>query len=133
MVAKAKGRGRYDVLHVGDVESVLTDPHCVGLDLILACDVFVYIGNLRSVFRSVAKRLTPKDGLFAFSTELSGEEQITLADCGFVLQSCARFAHKQSYIHNLAKECGFSIRAVTEDVIRKNGGDNVNGLLVILS
>eukprot|EP00584_Thalassiosira_punctigera_P017922 CAMPEP_0172565572 /NCGR_PEP_ID=MMETSP1067-20121228/108729_1 /TAXON_ID=265564 ORGANISM="Thalassiosira punctigera, Strain Tpunct2005C2" /NCGR_SAMPLE_ID=MMETSP1067 /ASSEMBLY_ACC=CAM_ASM_000444 /LENGTH=507 /DNA_ID=CAMNT_0013356485 /DNA_START=96 /DNA_END=1616 /DNA_ORIENTATION=- len=128
MVDKAKERGCYDHVFVGDVESILTDPHCEGLDLIVACDVFVYIGNLLSVFESVANRLTPKHGLFVFSTELLVEEQDTVENRGFVLQSCARFAHKQSYVRNLADECGFVVRAMTVDVIRKNGGQDVSGI-----
>jgi len=132
MVEKAKERGCYDLLHVGDVEQILTDSACP-YDLIVACDVFVYIGNLKSIFESVAKSLTNNHALFAFSTELLDEEKETVEDAGFLLQSCARFAHKQCYIRKLAKDCGFVVRDMKKDVIRKNGGCDVNGVLTVLS
>ena len=131
MIEKAKITGCYTSLHVGDVESILKKET---YDMIIACDVFVYIGNLQSIFQSVSKCLNPKHGLFAFSTELLDEDhEMEKGSSGFLLQSCARFAHKQSYIQNLAEQFGYVVRSMKKDVIRKNAGKDVNGLLTVLS
>jgi len=133
MIAKAEKRGCYKSLHVGDIESILTSPISTGeetFDMIIACDVFVYIGDLQSVFESVAKCLNPSHGLFAFSTELLEEDT---KDNGYVLQTTARFSHKQSYIKSLSEQCGFKVVAMKNDVIRKNAGKDIQGTLTILS
>jgi predicted TPR repeat methyltransferase len=95
-------------------------------DLIISCDVFVYLGDLQEVFSKAYDSLT-KDGLFCFSTELLGEQ----ASSPFLLQECARFAHKQSYIENLANQVGFVIVASKVCKLRKNNGKDVVGLLSI--
>ena len=62
----------YDKLFIGDVEDIfctIKRPNIHKYDLVIACDVFVYIGDLRSVFDSVRKNLCEENGLFAFSTE----------------------------------------------------------------
>jgi len=134
MIAKAEKRGCYKSLHIGDIESILTSPISTGeeetYDVIIACDVFVYIGDLQSVFESVAKSLNPSHGLFAFSTELLEEDK---KDNGYRLQTTARYAHKQSYLKSLAEQCGFEIKAMKNDVIRKNAGKDIRGTLTILS
>ena len=133
MIAKAEKRGCYKSLHIGDIESILTSPISTGeeaFDMIIACDVFVYIGDLQSVFESVAKCLNPTHGLFAFSTELLEEDK---KDNGYTLQTTARFAHKESYLKCLSEECGFVVTAMKNDVIRKNAGKDIHGTLTILS
>ena len=98
-------------------------------DLVFACDVFVYIGDLESVFASTRRSLIT-GGLFAFSTEFleeaQGEEQ------GFMLHRSARFAHKRSYIETLAVKYAFNILAIKTRPIRKNEGKDVRGILVVL-
>jgi len=133
MIAKAEKRGCYKSLHVGDIESILTSPISTGeetYDMVIACDVFVYIGDLQSVFESVAMCLQPNYGLFAFSTELLEEDK---KDNGYTLQTTARYAHKQSYIKSLSEQCGLKVVAMKNDVIRKNAGKDIQGTLTIFS
>jgi len=145
MIDKARERGCYDRLLVGDVECILhrDDPagdgkcpqqqqhvneHGIMYNLIFACGVFVYIGDLRSVFSSVRNSLVP-GGLFAFTAEYLESDGTSDP---FVLQSCARFAHERSYIEGLAKEFGFETRAMETSSIRKHEGSDVKGILTVL-
>lgn len=128
MVDKARERGCYEKLVVGDVETILNEENLY--DLVFACDVFVYIGDLESVFASTRRSIIT-GGLFAFSTEFleeaQGEEQ------GFMLHRSARFAHKRSYIETLAAKYAFNILAIKTCPIRKNEGKDVRGILVVLT
>uniref|UniRef100_A0A7S0FUW5 Calmodulin-lysine N-methyltransferase n=1 Tax=Minutocellus polymorphus TaxID=265543 RepID=A0A7S0FUW5_9STRA len=99
-------------------------------DIIFACDVFVYIGCLNSIFAS-AKNSLATDGTFAFSTECLEESQAE--EKGFILHRSARFAHKRSYIESLATKHGFRIVAIKTCPIRKNEGKDVKGILAVFS
>jgi predicted TPR repeat methyltransferase len=124
MIAKAKERDCYETLVVGDVASILGNEN--EFDLVFACDVFVYIGNLAEVFTAAKIALKP-DGVFAFSTENLDEK----AKHPYALHACARFAHKRSYIESLASDNGFEIVKLRICPIRKNGGKDVSGLLAV--
>eukprot|EP00978_Attheya_sp_CCMP212_P008193 scaffold19167_cov53-Attheya_sp.AAC.3 len=137
MVETAKERGCYDHLVVGDAECILRKDSMgdalkqhlgedTEFDIIFACDVLVYIGDLRPIFRSVSKGLTKKEGYFAFSAELV--EEVSDSDIQFVLQPCARFAHTQSYIDSLTCEFDFEIKAFKTWTVRKN----VTGTIMVL-
>ena len=130
MIDKASARKCYKELFVGDLEKIFNVLDVEAYDLIIACDVFVYIGELRCIFESVHKHLCTDSGLFAFSTECLEESS---GANGFVLHKCARFSHKKTYIEMLAKEVGFSIKILEKSVIRQNKGKDVEGLLVVLS
>jgi predicted TPR repeat methyltransferase len=109
---------------VGDVLEPLQDADgCY--DVIVAADVFVYIGNLDSVFRS-ARRALAEDGVFIFSTELE------TAHDGFVLRKSGRFAHSDSYIRNLGEQAGFSLLNSEEVDLRREGGVVIRGAVYML-
>jgi predicted TPR repeat methyltransferase len=127
MIEKALQRKCYDELVVGDVTSVLGQE--VVYDLVFACDVFVYIGDLEGVFRGVQKCLS-SGGLFCFSTEFMDES--FHGERPYILQACARFAHKQTYLEKLSAATGFDIVRLEICPIRKNEGVNVTGMLIIL-
>jgi predicted TPR repeat methyltransferase len=157
MIERARSRPNvYQQLIVGDIIQVLKEgknktftnddgvgdigggdePDGVALySLIFACDVFVYLGDLSDVFLYVYQALQP-DGIFAFSTELlsdtSSTNPINKAHNDYVLQSCARFAHKKSYIQQLATTVGYQLLTDQVCTIRKNEGKDVTGLLVVL-
>lgn len=50
----------------------------------------------------------------------------------YFCMNVARFAHKQSYIEKLAHAVGFEVLAVRKSILRKNAGEDVAGLLVVL-
>jgi predicted TPR repeat methyltransferase len=105
-------------------------------DLIYACDVFVYLGDLSPVFALVSEHLSDQDGVFAFSTELLHDEDSgdsTTDGQPYMLQSTGRFAHSVSYLNELAGRHNLCVRASTIRPIRKNAGKDILGCLMVLS
>lgn len=147
MVTRARQRGCYHKLLVGDIELVLCNceavteseekscPKGLSFDLIFACNVFAFVRDMRGVFQSVRNSLTPKGGVFAFSAEfIDAEEDVQDGTVEpFVLQSCARYAHNRTYIDGLIKKFGFETNVVKESFIRKHEDRVVRGVLVVLT
>jgi predicted TPR repeat methyltransferase len=124
MIEKARTRQSYDELVQGDIIEFL-DARAASFDLAIAADVFVYIGDLDPVFRSVRQALRP-GGRFAFSVE-------THEGAGFVLQPTQHFAHSLSYVRECVANHGFIEDAVMPIVVRKHKGSDTNGAIVVLS
>src|SRR6201999_4397445 len=85
MIEKARARGIYDGLVVGDIETALVGRY----DLILAADTLVYLGDLGPLFAAVADHLAP-GGFFLFTTEAKDGE-------GFELGPKRRWRHSLPY------------------------------------
>jgi len=136
MAKEARDRGCYDRIVVGDAECILHKEKEDGegireYDFVYACDLLPYIGDLRLMFNTVRRSLESGGGTFAFSAEIWKEED---DDTEFVLQSCARFAHKRRYIRSLVEEFGFETLLSTESaVLRQHEGKDVIGALIVLS
>jgi len=124
MIAKAQERGVYDELLVDDlIPPLLASPG--GFDLVLAADVFVYLGALDQVF-DATKTALRHDGLFMFSTE---KEESTAE---FVLRSSGRYAHARTYVRDLAATLGFAILSIEDVVLRKESGNDIQGNIYVL-
>jgi predicted TPR repeat methyltransferase len=123
MIEVAGRRKVYDDLVCGElIEFLPTQPEA--FDLVVATDVFIYVGDLAEVFRGVRKALR-EGGLFGFSTESCEEGD-------FALPPTRRYVHSRSYIERLGRECGFAQQLVERIVIREQDGDDAMGDLVIL-
>jgi len=122
MLDKARATGRYDRLVHGDVVDHLqrTDRRYA---LVVAADVFVYLGALEPVFESVAKVLQPK-GVFCFSVE--AWEGTTPP--GYVLRPTLRYAHTQAYLLELAQSQGFEVCETRNHALRQDHGATITGL-----
>ncbi len=123
MIARARERGIYDELIVGDILEPLQTPNA--FDLILAADVFVYIGDLRPVFDAVSKALRP-GGRFAFTVEAYNGEGFTLLDTG-------RYAHAESYIRGLALTTGLEPLDYLKAPLRREHAEKIEGHVFLLS
>jgi predicted glutamine amidotransferase/SAM-dependent methyltransferase len=148
MVDKARQRDCYNELVVGNVECVLRQhpkegKRCVNathgalasqkFDLIFACNVFVYIMDLRNVFYDI-RQILNDGGIFAFSAEFFEQEAEGKDVKPYALQSCARYAHTRTYLEQSAKEFGFETKAFqTWSLQRKHNGRDVYGALVVLT
>ncbi|WP_158290293.1 tetratricopeptide repeat protein [Ramlibacter sp. WS9] len=111
MVERAASLGVYDEVVQSDVVSYLqATPH--RFDLMLAADVFIYVGALEDVFAGAARVIEP-GGAFCFSVEASTSEDVAL-------QRSLRYAHSRGYIEGLAAKYGFDITAMTEQPIRED-------------
>lgn len=102
MVARARERGLYDALIVGDLHQVLEQP-LQRFDLVLAADVFIYVGELDVAFARLAACMVP-GGWLAFSVEPGA------AGSAAELQPSLRYTHAPDYIDALAAAHGFTGR-----------------------
>lgn len=127
MTRKAAARNIYRHLRIGDLAAVLAqDPALAGpYDLVMAADVFVYLGPLETVFALARQRLSP-GGLFAFSVEHApGDEPL--------LRPSGRFAHPDRYIARLAVDHGFTVAERHHTPIRHERSLPIPGTLYLLS
>ena len=100
MLDKARARDVYDRLIEGDLVKALHS-ETAAFDLVLAADVFIYVGRLEDVFALLAQRIHPA-GWLAFTIE----EAVGPLDGPQLLPSL-RYAHPLSYIQGLAAQHGF--------------------------
>jgi predicted TPR repeat methyltransferase len=95
-------------------------------DLVVAADVFIYVGDLSAIFRSLRRILAP-GGCFAFTVEApAGMEDL-------LLLPSLRYAHSERYIRRLAEASGFKIDEIFSAPIRYDQSQPVDGLYVYLS
>ena len=123
MIAKARARGIYDHLEVGDLERALAVPG-PAYDLILAADTLVYLGDLASVFTAAHSRLA-SDGFFLFTVEQAAE--------GFELGPKRRWRHGEAYLRDLARDNGLTVAGLVAAIPRHEAGQPVPGFAVALS
>jgi predicted TPR repeat methyltransferase len=123
MLDKARARELYDELNCGDVVQALDKPGA-GWGLVLAADVFVYLGDLAAVMKAAAKVLCP-GGWLLFSVEQGDGRD-------FVLGKAGRYAHGSEYLQRLAGESGLTVRAMRDTVLRQDFGQDVKGWLFAL-
>lgn len=123
MIEQAEKKKIYDALQAGEVTHLLARS-AEPFDLFVAADVFVYLGNLEPLFHAV-RDSSLENALFAFSTEISDENEYLLAKTG-------RYAHCQSYIRSLADKHGFAVKSVQSAPIRKERDDWLIGNIFVL-
>lgn len=122
MIEQAKDKNLFDELHVGTIEGYLSACD-TNFDLILCADVLVYIGVLEQIFLDCAKIMNG-DALFAFSVQY-------LADGTWILGEDHRYAHSQDYIESCLKAAGLVIVSLEKTVLRKDGGNDIEGIVVL--
>jgi predicted TPR repeat methyltransferase len=124
MVAKARERGLYRDVFLADAVAHLqvTDRR---YDLVVAADVFIYIGDLAPVFAGVRRVIEP-GGVFAFSAE-QGD-----ASRDFVLRPSLTYGHSPDYLKRLAAEHGFEVTDLQPHALREDQRQPVPGWLVWL-
>lgn len=124
MLAKAKTLNLYDELINGDITTQLHQLNNK-YDLILSADVFIYVGDLKSIFKASTQALKP-DSLFAFSLEAEESE------VDFRLCNTGRYAHTMKYIRKLAKENALEEKYFTEATLRMDKNEPIKGYIVVL-
>ena len=132
MLEKARALGRYDRLEQGDIAEHLARTER-RYALVMAADVFVYLGALEPVFEGVMRVLEP-GGVFAFSVEAADGEGEEPADAapgpgpGYVLRSTLRYAHTERYLRTLAQAHGLQVCATRRHALRQDHGATIVGL-----
>ena len=122
MVEAARAKAIYDALTAGDMLDALAGEN---LDLAVAADVLVYVGDLGPTFRAVAAALKP-GGLFAFTVQSAPE------GADVVVGMDRRFAHSRAHIRARAGEGGLDIALCEPASTRRDAGRDVPGLLAVL-
>ncbi|MCH8489945.1 MAG: methyltransferase domain-containing protein [Oceanicaulis sp.] len=122
MLARARAKGLYDLLDKADLNTLaLNDAR---YDLIVAADVFTYVGALERITAWCAASLTP-GGRLAFAVE-AGEGGVTLRES-------RRFAHGRAYLNDLLASAGFGGVTFTDCVLRQDRGADIAGLIAVAS
>ncbi len=122
MITIARSKNIYDQLITGDIESTIVD--FVNINLIIAADVFTYIGDLDLIFSRVFNALI-KNGLFVFSVERCFDQD-------FILQPSIRYMHSKNYLQELALRHGFTIKILDNAILRQQQNKPVEGYVVLL-
>lgn len=124
MVDKARQRGLYDGLDVGELGDVLAN-RPGRYDLVVAADVLVYFGELAPVMAAAGGALRD-GGVFAFTVECAD-------DCtSYLLGAKNRYAHAPDYVRQRAVAAGFDVAVMGPAVTRREAGADVPGLVVVL-
>ncbi len=123
MVEAAAAKKVYDELAVAEIVTFL-EQNQEPFDLIVAADVFIYVGELDRIFATLARGLA-RDGKILFSTE-------QMAGQGYQLRQSGRYAHSFSYIEAMAVRYGFRILSTQSANIRKEKGKWIAGDLYLL-
>jgi len=95
-------------------------------DLIIAADVFVYIGELEDIFATV-KKILKENGIFIFSTEY-----LHTCEENFIVNSGGKIAHSTHYIEKLINQFHFTQLLSKQTILRKDGNKDVEGRVTIL-
>jgi len=125
MLDKARARDVYDRLIEGDLVQALRSETAL-FDLVMAADVFIYVGRLEDVFALLAQRIRPA-GWLAFTIE----ETVGPVDEPQLLPSL-RYAHPLSYIQGLAAQHGFRCAHIHSAPLRWDQDTGVPGKYLYL-
>ena len=125
MLDRAAALGLYERLVCADVAEYVrgTDARH---DLVVAGDVFIYIGDLDPVFAGVRKVLEP-GGVFCFSTERADDDK------DVELRTTMRFAHSEPYVRRLAAAHGLEIVDIQRRALREERQVMLDGLYAYLA
>jgi predicted TPR repeat methyltransferase len=123
MLAEARRKDVYDKLVKADLLAFLGSVEPA--ELVTATDVLNYTGPLPPVLAAVREKLLP-GGLFAFSLELhDGPEPVKL-------RNSLRYAHNGIAAKAASVAAGFEVVAARETVLRRDRGEPVTGLLLVV-
>jgi len=123
MLAKAQALGLYDTLLQAEAGAWLAAAQ-ERFDLVIAADVFIYMGALDEVFRQLA-RLMPPGATFCFTAEASDGQDL-------VLRPSLRYAHSEAYLRRLAGTHGFRVVKLHTAPVREDQRVPIPGLFVWL-
>jgi|GEM_PF-4959204 len=126
MIAEARKKEIYTTLHTKDINEFLSKNE-QEFDLIIAPDVFIYIGDLKTIFSRV-KTILKNNGYYIFTIE--DDSNINTVD--FQLGKSGRFSHTIKYVDSLCKENGFEIVDKEQIILREENKIGQEGIIYIL-
>jgi predicted TPR repeat methyltransferase len=123
MLEIAAAKDIYDTLAESEIVAYLQN-NVSAFDLIVAGDVFVYVGDLKPVFAAAATALK-QHGLLVFNTEMTDSADYTMNQSG-------RFSHQKKYLQQLARTHGFKVAHYETVITREQQASDVEGHLCVL-
>lgn len=124
MLNQAGRKGVYDLLERADLVDYL-ERQAEPADLVVAADVFNYVGALDAPLAAVRRVLRP-GGLAVFSLEL-GEGETAVR-----LDKSLRFQHGEAAVLDLCRSLGLEPQTVEQVTIRMDRGVPVRGVVVVV-
>lgn len=125
MIREARAKNIYTHLHEEKIEDFLAGTKD-RYDLVLAADVFVYIGEIDAIFTQIANVMT-NGGLYSFSVQTppGGVE-------GWILGPDHRYAHAHGYVESCLGKAGLELVRRCDDLaLRLDGGKPVTGAVYL--
>ncbi len=123
MLEQARRTCRYRALATGEIVRYLAALEAPTYELVLAADVFVYLGRLDPVLDAVARALTPS-GLLAFTAQESRDADIRLG-------GELRFSHSAPYLRAALARAGLELLGLRSASTRRERGQDAPGLVVV--
>ena len=134
MLGKARERNLYHRLERLDLLAMMRGEKTSSYDVIIAADVFIYLGKIDEIV-SEAKRLLCPGGLLSFSVEAFEEPANAEAGQGeqrdFKLENTGRYSQSPGYLNRLASANSFQTLEMAPAQIRMEHGRPINGYLVL--
>lgn len=126
MVRRAAASGHYDAVEQADLVPWLAASER-RFDLVVAADVFIYVGALEPVFAGVRRVLSP-GGVLGFSVETPDASE----GGGLVLRPSLRYAHGEAYVRDLAARHGLRVLSAQAGPLREDQKRPVTGQYWVL-
>jgi predicted TPR repeat methyltransferase len=124
MLAKAEGRGVYDVLDAGELTGYMRE-RTAAFDVVVSADTLVYFGDLAEVLAAAAAALRP-GGHLVFTLEEDADE----GPQGYQLKPHGRYGHSERYARRALVAAGFENLVVGRVIPRLENQVPVQGLLI---
>lgn len=124
MLQRAATLQRYTELHQADLLAFLKNTPTQHHDVVAACDVFIYAGDLTQVVPEVARVLRP-GGHFMVSCEAAQDGEPDL-----LMRPSHRYAHRASHVQALCVAAGLGDVQVEDTTIRVEGGQAIAGYIL---
>jgi predicted TPR repeat methyltransferase len=136
MLERAQARGIYDQLIHDDLaiglHKLAQDGGPPAFDLVLAADVFIFFGDLGTVFAGVGKVLRP-GGMLALLTESAETDDAPWTGPDWRLLTTRRYAHSHPHLERLCRENGLEVKSARRVEARQERDQPVMCWLLVAS
>lgn len=124
MLEEASKHNVYARLHQVNLLDALEATDANEYEVIVACDVFIYLGALDAAISNAFKVLRPGGWLF-FSCEATPDD-----GPDFIVRKSMRYAQSQQYVKRLLDTTGFAAPLIEEIDLRMEQDGSIAGFLV---
>ena len=124
MAERARATGAYAEVGAGSLDDALAATAAGSLDLVVAADVMVYLGDLAVAFAGAARALRP-GGILAFTVQSLAEGD------GFALGPDMRFSHAPRYVDGALRGAGLGPLLIEPASTRRERDAAVSGLVAV--